>query len=54
MKGTRVHFPQCVEELHEQLPLSIKDSQTVVVCESLQGLQKTREFQIRPKYVRKH
>jgi hypothetical protein len=52
MKGTCVHFPQCVEELHEQLPLHIKDSQMIVVCESLQGLSKTKEFNVRPKYIR--
>jgi hypothetical protein len=52
MKGTCVHFPQCVEEIHEQLPLHIQDSQMIVVCESLQGLNKTKEFNIRPKYIK--
>jgi hypothetical protein len=35
--------PQCVEELHKRLPLSIKNDKTVVVSESLLVLKKTEE-----------
>ena len=40
-----------MEELHEQLPLNIKDSQVVIVSENFVGLDKTKQFQVRPKIV---
>lgn len=46
-----MHFAQCVEEIHEQLPLEIKDSQFIIVAESLEGVKKTKEFDVRPKYL---
>ena len=52
LKGTCVHFAQCVEEIHEQLPLSIEDSQVVIVSESLENIKTNRQFQIRPKYIK--
>lgn len=41
-----------MEEVNEQLPLRIQDSQIVIVSESLKGVKKTRDLNIRPKYVR--
>ena len=52
IKGTCVHFAQCVEEVNEQLPLRIQDSQIIIVSELLKGDKKTRDHNIRPKYVR--
>jgi len=42
-----------VEEVHEQPPLDIKDSQVVVVTETLENLKSNKQFQVRPKYLKK-
>lgn len=52
MKGTCVHFPQAIEEVSEQLPLGIKDSQVIVVTETLQNIEANEEFQCRPKLIK--
>ena len=51
-KGSCTHFAQCVEEINEQLPLGMIDSQVVVVSETLEGLDKCRDFKVRPKKLR--
>ena len=48
LKGNVIHFAQCVEEVIEQLPLRGKDSDCIVVTESLAGINRLKELQVRP------
>ena len=51
MKGLVIHFPQKVNEVIHQLPLSITESDIVVVAEDFTGIDSVNEFKIRPREV---
>ncbi len=51
MKRTATHFAQCVEEIDEQLPLKPSQTNALIVSERLKGLDRVKQFQIRPKHL---
>lgn len=51
LKGNVVHFAQDVNEINEQLPLNIKESPNIIVTESLDNINKTNQFIIRPDLI---
>lgn len=51
LKGNIIHFAQQVEELQEQLPIRITQTDNIIVVENLKNLDKINQFEIRPTLV---
>lgn len=51
MKGNVIHFAQQVEEIYEQLPLTMSQTNNIIVNESLDKLDKIKELFIRPNLI---
>ena len=53
LKGGVIHFPQCVEEISEQLPLRAENADVIIVNQSLENVNSERRFMVRPAYLRR-
>ena len=53
VKGSIVSFPQDVQEIPEQLPLRVCDSNVIIVSETLDRVKRKREFEIRPDFLKR-
>ena len=51
LKGNIIDFAQQVEELQEQLPIRITQTDNIIVVENLKNLDKINQFEIRPTLV---
>jgi hypothetical protein len=51
LKGLVIHFPQKVNEVIQQLPLQLPESDMLLVSEDFSGVEAIKEFQISPHRV---
>lgn len=47
------HFAQSIEEVYDQLPLNITDTDNIIVTENIENVSKQSEFSVRPQIVHK-
>ena len=50
-KGNVVHFAQAIEEVYEQLPLRLIDSDNIIVTERRENILNVKQFTVRPKLL---
>ena len=48
-KGNVVHFAQSIEEIYEQLPLKLIDTDNIIVTEKRANVDTIKQFNVRPK-----
>jgi hypothetical protein len=49
--GNVVHFAQAIEEVYEQLPLRLIDSDNIIVTERRENILNVKQFTVRPKLL---
>ncbi|CAG7824821.1 unnamed protein product [Allacma fusca] len=52
IRGSVIHFPFCVEEVIEQLPMDSSKSGIIVVNEHREGIQVVKNLEVRPQKIR--